>query len=145
MRWPVVVVQSASGPRLRSLRRARKPTASKNSPADHQGRRHLAGVDQCSPGTGLRSALELRCSSGSCSFGDDGCGGVPTSLFILQLLPSRSERNTPELSRTNEVIYECIIVITLSRIVLAPFVSDRVFYHYLFPLLKTRFRQVPRS
>ena len=31
-------------PRLRRLRRARKPTASKNPPADHQGRGHLAGV-----------------------------------------------------------------------------------------------------
>ena len=72
MRWPVVSVQSGSRPRLRRLRRARKPTASKNSPADHQGRRILAGMGRWSPGAGLRSALELRSSSGSCSDDDDG-------------------------------------------------------------------------
>ena len=66
VRWSLVSVLSASRPRLRRLRRARKPAASKNPPADHQGRRHLAGVDRCSPGAGLRSSLELRSSSGSC-------------------------------------------------------------------------------
>ena len=63
MRWPIVVVQSVSGPRLRRPRLARKPAASKESPADHQGRRQLAEVGRCSPGAGLRSALGLRCSS----------------------------------------------------------------------------------
>ena len=63
VRWPVVVVQSASGPRLRRPRLAHKPAASKESPADHQGRRQLAEVGRCSSGAGLRSALELRCSS----------------------------------------------------------------------------------
>ena len=36
--------------------------------------------------------------------------GRATRLFILQLLPPRSEQNSPELSRTNEVIHECLIV-----------------------------------
>ena len=65
MRLPVVSVQSGSRPRLRRLRSARKPSAFRNRRLIAKAGCELAGVGRCSPGAGLRSALELQCSSGT--------------------------------------------------------------------------------
>ena len=66
VRWPVVCVLSVSRPRLRRLRRACKPTASKNSRLITNAGCHLVGMSRCSPRASLRSAVKLRRSSGSC-------------------------------------------------------------------------------
>ena len=98
MRWPVVVVQSASGPRLRRLRRARKPTASKELPVDDQGRQQLAEVGRWSPGADLRSALELLPMNDEMLMMIKGC---PNSLINIQC---------STLSRQPSRVFSCFLL-----------------------------------
>ena len=61
-RCPVLVASSSASVFVV----ARKPTASHSPPAGIKAGDIWQGVGRWSPGAGLRSALELRCSSGSC-------------------------------------------------------------------------------